>query len=99
MSVRSVPAVPRSPLRWPVPVTVFSAAAHPEHTGRAFLQQRSPDAVPLGHSSLLCLLVTLTQASLGESPLPTLRPVLLWLQERARDEGLAYRSDVFPQPQ
>lgn len=39
-----VPSVPCSPLRWPLPVTGFSAAAHPEHAGRAFLQQRSPDA-------------------------------------------------------
>lgn len=99
MSFRHVPAVPRSPLRWPMPVTGFSAAVHPEHAGRAFLQQQSPAAVPLGHSSLLCLLVTLTQVSLGESPLPTLRPVLLWLKERAHDQGLANRSGAFPQPQ
>lgn len=99
VSFRHVPAVPRSPLRWPMPVTGFSAAVHPEHAGRAFLQQQSPAAVPLGHSSLLCLLVTLTQVSLGESPLPTLRPVLLWLKERAHDQGLANRSGAFPQPQ
>lgn len=61
MSFWRVPAVPRLPLRWPMPVTGFSAAAPPERAGRAFLQQQSPAAVPLGHSSLLCLLVTLTR--------------------------------------
>lgn len=39
-----VPSVPCSPLCWPLPVTGFSAAAHPEHAGRSFLQQWSPDA-------------------------------------------------------
>lgn len=55
--------------------------------------------VPLGHSSLLCLLLTVTQVSLEESLLPTLRPVLLWLKERAYDQGLANPSGALPQPQ
>lgn len=55
--------------------------------------------VPLGHSSLLCLLLTVTQVSLEESLLPTLRPVLLWLKERAHDQGLANWSGALPQPQ